>query len=81
MATIHREDGFSFRVFLNDHPPAHVHVWKRGASVVIQLPTLHAPAIILRIDGTMKNSDVVRAVEIVQDNAGLMWEGWDRFHG
>jgi len=80
VATIHMEDGFRFRVFPNDHAPAHVHAWKGGASVVIQLPTLDAPAKILRINGTIKNSDVVRAVEIVQDNAGLMWEGWHRFH-
>ena len=81
MATIHREGGFSFRIFPNDHPPAHVHAWARGAFVVIELPSKNAAARVLRIHGKLKESDVVRAVEIVQNNADLMWEGWSRFHG
>ena len=80
MATVHREGGFSFRVFPNDHPPAHVHAWARGACVVIQLPTEHEGATVLRIEGKMKDADVADAVDIVQNNADVMWEGWNRFH-
>jgi hypothetical protein len=75
MATIHREAGFSFRVFPNDHPPAHVHAWARGACVVIELPTEQGAANVVRIEGKMKDSEVVQAVAIVQDNAEIMWEG------
>jgi hypothetical protein len=48
--------------------------------VVIQLPTEHEAAKVLRIQGKVKDADVADAVEIVENNADLMWEGWNRFH-
>ena len=80
MPTIHREGGFSFRVFPNDHPPAHVHAWSRGNTVVVALPIDDRPARVLAVFGQKKDADVKQAVKIVQDNAETMWEGWRRFH-
>lgn len=37
MATILRVQGFDFRIYTNDHPPAHVHVIKGGGEVVIEI--------------------------------------------
>ncbi|MBI4543874.1 MAG: DUF4160 domain-containing protein [Gemmatimonadetes bacterium] len=81
MATIHREGGISFRVYPKDHPPAHVHAFVGWGYAKIELPTAADPARIVRIVGKMKDADVARAVETVQDKADIMWEGWNRFHG
>lgn len=37
MPTVHRESGFQFRVFPNDHGPAHVHAIKAGGSAKISV--------------------------------------------
>ena len=78
--TIHREHGFSFRVFPNNHPPAHVHAWAHGSYVIIQLPNWSEPARVLGVVGRMKDVEVKQAVRIVQDNAEIMWNGWRMFH-
>ena len=37
MSTIHREAGFEVLIYLNDHRPAHVHVFKAEGEVVVFL--------------------------------------------
>jgi hypothetical protein len=36
MVTVHREGGFRFVIYRDDHPPAHVHVIKDG-EIIVQL--------------------------------------------
>jgi len=37
MPTILRQGGFDVMIFTNDHPPAHVHLFKAGAEAVLDL--------------------------------------------
>ena len=37
MPTIFRQDGFAIMIYLNDHTPSHVHVFKAEAEVIINL--------------------------------------------
>lgn len=37
MATIAKTNGFSFRIYPNDHQPPHVHVIKADGEVIIEL--------------------------------------------
>ena len=39
MPTVIRQAGFEVRIYTLDHPPPHVHVWKAGAVVKIDLAT------------------------------------------
>jgi hypothetical protein len=39
MPTVLREAGFEVRIYTLDHPPPHVHVWKAGAVLKIDLAT------------------------------------------
>jgi hypothetical protein len=77
MATAHREDGFEFRIWPNDHSPPHVHAWKGGGMAKIEL-----------VDGfdvvkvrEMKPMDVVRAVRIVMANEDKLMQAWEEIHG
>jgi hypothetical protein len=77
MATAHREDGFEFRIWPNDHTPPHVHAWKAGGMAKIEL-----------VDGfdvvkvrEMKATDVVRAVRIVMANQDKLMRAWEGIHG
>jgi Domain of unknown function (DUF4160) len=77
MATAHREDGFEFRIWPNDHAPPHVHAWKAGGMAKIEL-----------VDGfdvvkvrEMRPMDVVRAVRIVMANMETLMQAWEEIHG
>jgi hypothetical protein len=76
MATVHRENGFEFRIWPNDHTPPHVHAWKAGGTAKIEL-----------VDGfsvvkvrEMKPVDVVRAVRIVIANEAQLIQAWGEIH-
>jgi len=75
MTTAHRESGFTFRIWSNDHEPAHVHARKGGDAVVINL----SPVSVKSIKG-MKPADVARAVEIVEANRNKMLKIWRDTH-
>jgi hypothetical protein len=74
MPTIFVERGFRVMIFLNDHPPAHVHVLKAGEKVRVTLSPVEL------IDSTMKLSDTRRAIEIVENNIERLRAEWDRIH-
>jgi hypothetical protein len=76
MATVHRENGFEFRIWPNDHTPPHVHAWKAGGKAKIEL-----------VDGfgvvkvrDMKPVDVIRAVRIVIANEAQLIQSWGEIH-
>jgi hypothetical protein len=75
MATAHRESGFTFRVWSNDHEPAHVHAWKSGELAVVNL----TPVSVRSVRG-MKPSDVARAVAIVEAHRDKMLQVWRDTH-
>lgn len=74
---MHTEAGFTFRIWPNDHAPAHVHAWKAGAVAVIELE----PVAVREVKGAMKSADVVRTVRIVEANLGKLKKAWRHIHG
>jgi hypothetical protein len=74
--TVLRQDGFDVMMYTNDHGPPHVHVWKAGGEIVINL----APVEIARAEG-MKRQDAARAVEIVEEYRDDLLERWHEIHG
>jgi hypothetical protein len=76
MPTIHRQDGFAVMVYTDDHLPAHVHVWKAGGEVVINLDDAS-----IREINDMGRRDVRRAVEVVKANQELFRRRWRGIHG
>ena len=80
MPTIHRESGFKFVIYVDDHEPAHVHVWYSGEIARILLgsatrrPTVDDP-------GEMKTGDLRRGVRIVEANQKPFLDAWRRIYG
>jgi hypothetical protein len=77
MPTVLREAGFEVRIYTLDHPPPHVHVWKAGAVVKIDLATLEA----IEIVGAISDREVKRAEGLVARNAASLKREWTKIHG
>jgi len=76
MPTIVSQDGFEVMIFTNDHRPAHVHVFKAGAEVVLTL----AP-VSIRENHRMSKRNVRNAVDIVTTNREMLLQAWREIHG
>ncbi|WP_414682917.1 DUF4160 domain-containing protein [Longimicrobium sp.] len=76
MGTVHRESGFTFRIWSEDHEPPHVHVWKGGRQMLINLSPVG-----VRNRRGMKDNDAMRALAIVQREREKMLRNWREIHG
>jgi len=79
MVTIWRESGFRFVIFLDDHEPAHVHVFGDGEMKVDLTRTEPIEALIWA-EG-MKRSDIRRAMRIVSQQRDAFLMRWKEIHG
>ena len=77
MPTILRLEGFRFMIFQGDadHPPPHVHAFKAGSEVVINLAPLA-----IRLNRGMCSADARRARDIAQEHHELLLSAWSRLH-
>jgi len=82
MPTVLNVDGFQVRILLppREHGPAHVHVWKAGAVVVINLSDGDQP-LEIRTIRRMRVADVIAAFRLVEANVDMLLEHWRRHHG
>jgi hypothetical protein len=78
MPTIHREWGFEFRIYTNDHEPAHVHVVDADGVVIVELS---APPSVRQVKGAVKDRRIVQAVRIVVGKGKDFLEQWRKIHG
>ncbi|MFE4105780.1 DUF4160 domain-containing protein [Almyronema epifaneia] len=82
MPTVLRKDGFAFRIYPNDHKPAHVHVIKGGGEVKINLwgssSNQESPTIVKIWN--MSDKDVVKAYELVTIYRGTLIRSWKEIH-
>lgn len=76
MPTIFTESGFRFMIYLDDHPPAHVHAIAADCMIRIGLEPLE----VLSSVGA-KASDVRRAMEIAQRRREELVAAWRKHHG
>lgn len=80
MPTIHRESGFSFRIYTHDHEPPHVHVVRDGTFAKVTLGDEDTPSEVMEVK-EMRDRDVVRAVAIVEANWRTFLQRWRVIHG
>ena len=69
------EGGFAVRIYLNDHPPAHVHVLNAGGEARIVLEPVRVDAV-----WDMKLKDVARARRLVLLHRGNLLKRWREIH-
>jgi len=80
MPTVLRKDGFDVMIYTQDHFPAHVHVWKAGKQIIIDLGSdQEAPSV--RENVSMSKANGRRALRIVEENQSLLLDGWRQIHG
>jgi hypothetical protein len=75
MARVYDGDGFQVQIWLNDHPPAHVHVHRAEGLAIVNLLTLT-----IRAAYDMKPADLRRAVAIVEANRLRFLQKWREIH-
>ncbi|MCA0455003.1 MAG: DUF4160 domain-containing protein [Chloroflexi bacterium] len=75
MPTVIREDGYTIRIYLNDHIPAHVHVLKAEKEARITLVDLK---VMDSIEFTSK--ELKRAIEIIEEHQDELLKIWDTYH-
>lgn len=79
MVTVHRAHGFNIVIFLNDHEPAHVHVFGGGQAKINLAGVDGAPELVW-VDG-MKRGEVRRAMKIVVEQQNQLLARWRDIHG
>jgi len=79
MVTIFRADGLRFVIFVDDHEPAHVHVFGDGEAKINLLGLGGKPELIWA-DG-MKRGDIRKAMKIVEEQQDAFLERWKNIHG
>jgi hypothetical protein len=79
MVTVFRAHGLRVVIFVDDHPPAHVHVFRDGQAKINLLGTDGAPDLVWT-DG-MTRSEVRRAMRIVVERRAMLLARWEDIHG
>ena len=79
MVTVLREGGFRIVIFVNDHAPAHVHVFGDGEAKIDLMAIGDAPRLVWA--DRMTKADVRRALRIVEDAQAELLERWQEIHG
>ena len=76
MARVYDGEGFQVHIWLNGHPPAHVHVYPAEGLAIVNLLTLT-----IRAAYDMKPAELRRAVAIVEANRSRFLQKWREIHG
>jgi hypothetical protein len=81
MPTVLRAKGFHIRIYNppREHGPAHVHVRKGGAEVIILLTDGSQTQAVRENDG-MRPADVVAAFRVVEEHAEYLLAKWREIH-
>ena len=79
MVTVFRAHGLRVVIFVDDHQPAHVHVFGDGQAMINLLGADGAPELVWA-DG-MSRGEVRRAVRIVTEQLALLRARWEDIQG
>jgi len=80
MPTVLNRNGFRFVINTDDHEPAHVHVYKAGKVVLINLGGETVRPYVRKIR-RMRKSDVKKALIVASDHQGYLLDQWEAIHG
>ena len=79
VVTIHRQSGMRVVIFLDDHEPAHVHVFGDGHAKINLLGPSGRPRFVWA--EAMRRNDLRRALTIVSENQTRFLAKWEEIHG
>ena len=67
MPKVLRINGYVVKIWFNDHPPKHVHVFKGNGECVIELSDRDAVPVLIKFQG-MNRKEVSKALKIVNQH-------------
>lgn len=76
MVTVHRERGFRFVIYLNDHSPAHVHAFNGDGEAKINLDPVE-----LVSANRLNRNEIRAAMTIVEAQQREFLAQWSKIHG
>ena len=79
MVTIHRAHGLKFVIYVDDHEPAHVHVFGDGQMKIVISGADGLPEVVEAIG--MKANVRRRALDVVREHQTSFRARWDEIHG
>ncbi len=79
MVTVLRLGGFRIAIYLEDHEPAHVHVYGDGEVKINLLSQSGRPQVVDH--GKMRLGDVRKALRIVTEQQEMLLMKWNEYHG
>jgi hypothetical protein len=79
MVTVLRADGLRVIIYVNDHPPAHVHVFGDGEAKINLIGTQGAPDLVWA--DNMTRSEVRRSIRVVAEQLSFLLQRWEEIHG
>jgi hypothetical protein len=79
MVTVFRAHGLRVVIFVDDHSPAHVHVFGDGQAKINLLGVDGAPDLVWTDD--MTRGEIRRAVRIVVEQQARLLARWEDIHG
>jgi len=80
MPTVLRVDGLQFVIWLNDHPPPHVHVFSGEAEAKIELGETDGYPRLIE-NRRMRRNDLAKALKCVFEHRSMLLQKWSEFHG
>lgn len=79
MPEILRVDGFIVKIWLNDHPPRHVHIFKNDGECIIELSNKNIAPKLLKFHA-IKRKDLAKALLIVAEHQDKLNAAWEKIH-
>ena len=79
MVTIHRAHGLKFVIYVDDHEPAHVHVFGDGQMKIVINGADGLPVAVESIG--MKANVRRRALNVVREHQDAFRARWEEIHG
>lgn len=79
MVTVYRAYGLRFVIFVDDHEPAHVHVFGDGEAK-INLTGPEGRPELLSAAG-MTRADIRKAMQTIEEQQMMLLERWSEIHG
>jgi hypothetical protein len=79
MVTVHRESGFRFVIYKDDHEPAHVHVIKDGETIVTLIGPNGKPEVPRNVGAT--TADLRKIMRIVGQRQQAFLADWQEING
>lgn len=75
MPTAFIEDGYRFKIYLNDHSPAHCHVQRDDKEAKITLVEIGVAS-----NEGFQTRELKKIVRLVEEHRNLLLAMWDEYH-